>query len=142
MKAAANPLQAAVYTLLVADTGVGGLFATGAPLINAVYDQGSVLEGATYPYISFADMSSRRWGTFGRDGEDLEMTIDIWTKERGFKTAGVILNRLNVLIGNAKLTVAGYQLARCLYDRYSRIGDPEEDIEHVVAVYRVWLQES
>lgn len=142
MKAAVNPLQVAVYTLLTTDTGAGGLFETGSEMVNAVYDDGAVPEGVTYPYITLGDNQSLFWGAFAQDGEDIEMTLHIWTRERGFKDAGEILSRLNELLGDATLTVSGYQLARSNFERYSRVNDPEEGVQHVAVAYQVLMQES
>lgn len=142
MIAAANPVQVAAHTLLLADTGSGGLFETGDPILTGVYDEAGIPDGATYPYVAYGDMAAGRWDTFSRDGETMDFIIHVWTQQRGYKQAMEITTRLKAILGNVNLSATGFSLAKCLFARYSRVHDPKDDIEHIVVVFDLWLQET
>lgn len=141
MNAAAGPLTTALFTLLNGDTGAGGLRNVASPLVVGVFDFGAVERDQEYPYLTIGEFTSGFWGTFAKSGEQLLATTHIWTQGRGFKSAHAILTRVNQLIGDAALTVAGYATARSLFDRSFNVSDPDDRVQHVVAAYRVWLQE-
>lgn len=142
MKAAANAVQAAIYTALTSDTGAGGLFAVGANLVLGVWDAAGVPEAQAMPYITIGEFETLPFVTMGREGEDLTATVNIWTRARGIKAANTILNRVNQCIGNHALSCSGYSLARWTFAGATSVPDPVSDVEHIVARYRVLLQET
>ena len=142
MNAAANPLQAAIYAALIADTGSGGLFADGAELVNGVFDAGGIPEGQSMPYITFGWFSSTPFRTMKRSGEDVVAEVHIWTRTGGFKSGNAILKRVNVCIGDASLSCSGYSLARSTFQDSQNLADPQSGVEHIVAHYRVLMQET
>jgi hypothetical protein len=94
------------------------------------------------PYITIGNLESVPFTTMGREGENVLATLHVWTRTRGFKAGNTILNRVNQCIGNHALSVSGYSLARSLFERSLNVPDPVSDVEHIVATYRVWLQET
>lgn len=142
MKAAANALQTAIYSLLNTDTGSGGLRNVTTPLVLGIFDQAGVPEGQLFPYLTIGEFFSEPLTTWGAEGEVVRALVHVWTRKRGYKDAFTILNRVNVLLGDAALTVTGYSLARSIFQEYNSVHEPLEDVEHVMGVYRVWLQET
>jgi len=138
---AANPVQAAIYAALTADTGAGGLFGTPA-LINGVFDAAGVPEAQAMPYVTIGYFDSGPFRTFAKNGEDLQATLHVWTRTRGFKSGNAIGGRLKALLGDNSLTVAGYSLARSTFLRSNNVPDPQTDVEHIVITFRILLGET
>lgn len=142
MKSAANAVQTAVYNLLVGDTGTGGLFASGAALVLGVFDAAGVPEAQAMPYITIGYYQSAPFTTMRREGEDIALEIHVWTRVRGFKNGNAILNRINQRIGNTSLNATGYDLSRSVFVNAMNVPDPASDVEHIIARYRVLVQET
>lgn len=144
MIAAANPLQAAIYTAITGDTGAGGLMAGGgAALILGCFDAAGLPEAQAMPYVTIGWFdSSPALRTMGKNGEEVLASIHVWTQKRGFKSGNDILKRLNMLFGDNALTVTGYSIARSLFERSQNVADPDTDVEHIVATYRVIMGET
>lgn len=143
MIAAANPLQVAIYTAITGDTGTGGLMATASPLILGCFDAAGVPEAQAMPYVTIGWLdSSPALRTMRKNGEEVLASIHVWTRKRGFKDGNAILTRLNMLFGDNALTATGYSLARSLFERSQNVADPDNDVEHIVATYRVTMGET
>lgn len=143
MISSANPLQAAIYTAIAGDTGVGGLMKSGAALILGYFDAAGVPEGQPMPYVTIGWFdSSPALVTMGKNGEEVQASIHVWTRKRGFKDGNAILTRLNALFGDNALTVTGYSLARSSFLRAINVSDPDTDIEHIVVTYKILMGET
>lgn len=133
-------MQAAVYAKLMADTGSGGLLDPSAPMITGVLDD--VPEGQEFPYITIGEAIEMPWSTMGRDGADDTLTIHIWSRAHGFAEALGILDRLNMLLDGGELAIDDYIHVGTLYVSAETLRDPDGITRHVVATYRVYVQES
>ncbi len=136
---ALGALQAAVYAKLTADTGAGGLLSTSAPKIAGVYDD--LPEGQAFPYIVIGDAIEAPWSTMGRDGDEGVITLHIWSQARGFREALMVLDRVNELLDGGALDVGGYSHVATMYESSETLRDPDGVTRHVVARYRVLVQE-
>ncbi len=97
---AASALQRAVIDHLRADAVLTGLLGG-----QKVYDTAPRREPP--PYITFGDMETTAWDTFAARGHQHRFTLHVWTSHQGRKQAFDILHRLDELLDETPLTLAG-----------------------------------
>lgn len=138
MKSAANPLTAAIYARLNGDATLTALLAS-----PGIFDSGGVPVNQPFDYVVIGplDSDAEQLRTMARNGEVVEVEIHIWTRRGGMKPGNTILDRIATLL-DINLTVAGYALGRALMRSYSQLPDPQEGLQHIVAIFGVWLQET
>lgn len=63
-----------IYTRAAADTGVGGFFQTGSPMLRGFYRDGENIN-AEFPYISVAPVSEQENDVFDTDPRAVEIVF-------------------------------------------------------------------
>ena len=121
-------LQKAIYDTITGD-------ATIMALITGVYDSPTL--NTPYPYITIGECTSVPWRNHSHPGEEITVTIHIWSNYEGFKEALDINKRLNQLLGDQDLTVTGWNCVKSWFDFSDTIRDPDGVVRHVVARYRI-----
>ncbi|MCA0423659.1 MAG: DUF3168 domain-containing protein [Proteobacteria bacterium] len=111
-------LKAAIRTILVADGALTALL-EGAK----VYDD--VPRSAEAPYIAFAEASTREHGTATDKGHISELTLHVWSRQGGSSEGLAIASRLETLLDDAPLVLAGHHLVsgRVLATETRRLAD-------------------
>jgi hypothetical protein len=100
---AALPLQQAMRTALVAD---GGLIR----LLGGAHVFDEVPRGAKAPYVTFEQCDSRDWSTATEAGEEHVIQLEVTTAERARGQAQAICDRVEAVLDDAALTLAGHRL--------------------------------
>ena len=113
-----NALDAALYTVLNADTGAGGVktIATGGIF------QLDAPQKTVPPYLIFQEANDTPGYTFGNllvfdHVYYMLRAFAVNANEDGPQTAGKIADRLKVLLTNPSLTVTGKAVLSCRFDR-------------------------
>ncbi|MEE1835759.1 DUF3168 domain-containing protein [Streptomyces sp. SP17KL33] len=130
MATAVRPLQAAIYAKL---TGSAPLMA----LVTGVYDE--VPEDAAYPYVSFGAVTEFAEDAHDRQGLSSLVVIHVWSTYPGNAEAADIFAALDAALDRVPLTVTGFTDVSIKHDQHSFVKDPDPDIRHVNAQYRVTL---
>ena len=116
--------------------------ATLMAMITGVFDFGAVVEGQTFPYITIGDAMETPLNAFGRRGYMAQHSVHIWDNSLGFDTCLRILDRLNTLLDQTKLTLSSQSNVFCLYNGCHLLNDPGiYDIRHVPVKYDIFSQE-
>jgi hypothetical protein len=130
-----GPIQQALYERLTDDAELMGL-------VSGVFDH--VPEGTQRPYVVVGEATSipdNRHGGFGRQST---ATLHIWTRERGFRTAQQIEDRIVQLLDHQPLGVDGLHTVAVRFEFSQTLVDPEPpgDIRHIPIRFRVITEQE
>lgn len=138
MSSALDNIQQAIYSLLTGDT-------TLMSKITGVYDevpQDLVNDDTNFPFVTIGEATSVPFRTMTRFGEEVTVTLHVWSRYKGFKEALEILDDLNRLLADRDLNVAGYDTAACFYEFSETLRDPDGKTRHVPVRYRIIVQKQ
>lgn len=130
MSTATVPLLAAVYERLAASTA---LQARGVE----VYDE--VPETAVAPYVTLGDPSESPSDQHDAQGLDVDLNLHVWSRYRGYKEAAEIVADLHAELDRKPLPVEGFTHVSIAADGARYMRDPDPELRHGVAPFRVWL---
>ena len=126
--AASWPLQVAVFEALRAAV---------QPVL--VYD--GVPQGAAFPYVVVGDDSSVEWPVaLDADGEDIDVTIHVWSRYAGGKEVKELMGKVRAALHNRALPLgAGLSLVsfRCMAER--AFTEPDVKTRHGVIRFRALI---
>jgi hypothetical protein len=80
-------------SLLTLQTSVYARLASHTPLtskISGIYDE--VSEGTPYPYVTIGNPTVNDWGSHTTEGEDITLTLHVWSDYNGKKEVYEIFN--------------------------------------------------
>jgi hypothetical protein len=103
MSAAGLALQEAVFALLSGDAELSALL--GGP---HVYD--GAPRNAAPPYVHLGETTQRDWSTSTEAGAEIAFALVVWSTALGKSEALAIAGRLDALLDDAPLTIAGWRL--------------------------------
>lgn len=106
-------------------------------LITGVFDE--VPEGAVMPYVSFGSITETVDDAHDRQGLDTFVVIHVWSDYPGNAQAADIFAAVDAALDRVPLTVPGFTDVAIKHDGHQFITDPDPDIRHVNARYRVRL---
>lgn len=130
---ALNDVQKAIYELLTGD----------APfmlLAKAVLDY--VPDAQSYPYVTIGEATEIPFDTFGNDGYEQTLSLHIWDQGRGFKVCYDILDSMTTLIEGATLALTSHQQVLTNSDNVTSLREADGITHHVVARYRIIVQDN
>jgi Protein of unknown function (DUF3168) len=133
MSSSLLPIQQAIYNRL---TGDSVLMAK----VTGVFDY--VSDNQAFPYITIGEATSNPFRTFSRFGEEVTVTLHIWSRYDGSKEALEILNEMNRLLADQDLAVTGYDTVACFYEFSETLRDPDGITRHLVVRYRIITQKQ
>ncbi len=106
----ANALLAAIHMRLSGDAAL-------ATLIGADGVRDRLLPRPALPCIVFGDMETRDYSTVTEAGEEHRLTIEVWSQMEGRREAGEIADRVQVLLHDAPMVLAGHELVSFMHVR-------------------------
>lgn len=129
---ALNPLQKAIGDLLTADTIL-------MAKVKGIFDE--VPENQEYPYVTVGEADSSSYRTHGRHGENVLVTLHIWSQSPGNQESLDIQDDLNRLLGDiVGLPVDDFEFVGSWFDSTKTLRAPDGITRHVVARYRMRVQ--
>lgn len=132
MSTSGPDLPKAVYKRLSNDTALANL---GAKVYDEVPETAG--EPTRTPYVVLDDFDDDTADAHDRHGIDTDVTIEAWSRYRGYDEVARILRAIDDALHRKPLTVTGFHdisVAR-VSSRYTRDSDPE--LRRGVAIYRV-----
>jgi hypothetical protein len=126
MSAASLALQGAVYSALATAL---------APV--KVYDDPP--QGSAYPYVVIGDDACADASTKTDEGEDIDLTIHVWSRYRGKKEAKEILAAIKDALHDQPLSATGWGLVMARFEFSSVFPDPDGLTMHGVSRFRFVL---
>lgn len=127
MTDASWPLQEAVYDALVADAAL-------TALMTGVYDH--VPSTATLPYVTLGPASATDWSAGSFDGQDHDLTIDVWTAGPGHGEAKRIMAAVYGALHDRDLGIADAALVLLRYRFSDVFVDADGETIHGVLRFR------
>lgn len=130
MAAALWALRSAVYAKLVGSPSL-------MSLISGVYAK--VPDTVAEPYVTVGPITQLPDDDHGEDGAACEVYVNIWSRQEGFAQAAAIFDQVDAVLHRQPLAVTGWTKVSCALRAASEEADPDPDIRHMLAVYRVWM---
>jgi hypothetical protein len=114
-----------------------------APAVTVpVYDGRGVPHDAAMPYITLGSVYEVPDDTHSDRGNHVHVTLHVWSNYRGTKEAHAIASVVDTVLDRQPLTVAGHTDVSVAREYSSVVDDPNPDICHINARYRVWLTKT
>ncbi|MDT3395434.1 DUF3168 domain-containing protein [Streptomyces sp. B1866] len=133
MSTALWPLQRAVYTALTGDT-------TLMSLVTGVFDE--VPENQAAPYVTLGPVTEQTDDAHNQRGLAATVQLDVWSRYRGWREAAGILDALDTVLDRRPLAVDGWRDVSVAHQQHTELRDPDPEIRHITATYRVWLTKA
>jgi len=120
-----RPLQAALYSKLVSRPA----------LLGMVYDE--VPEPAPYPLVSFGSITEYPDDAHDAQGLETLVTIHVWSTAPGNGEVFDLFAEVDAALDRQPLTIAGFTDVRIKRIQHQALRDPDPDVRHINAQYRV-----
>jgi len=130
----ANDLQAAIFTALAGDTALLAL-ATGG-----VHDYVEPSVSPSSPYVVIGEAIATDYSGSNLDGLEHFVSIHIWTRARGFLVINQIMDRLDAVLHDQSLALAGSSLVNLRRDTRRLLRDADPELRHGIFEMRVVTQ--
>jgi hypothetical protein len=108
MMSAALALQAAIVAALLDDSGMTALVG------DRVYD--APPRNATFPYVMLGPASVTDWSTGTEGGAEHDVTLTVWSRERGKRECHEIMAAVTAALHAAALTLDGHALVNFRFE--------------------------
>lgn len=95
------PLQQALYDHLVADAELTSLL--GGPHVYDAVPHRDGPSAPSTPYVVFAEESASAWDAQTVRGAEIELTLEVWSRSRGYSEIKQIQARLSDLLDDPEL---------------------------------------
>jgi len=130
MAAALWSLRSAVHAKLTAAPSL-------TALISGVYAK--VPDSTPEPYVTVGPINQLPDDDHGEDGAACEIYVHIWSRQNGYSEAGAIFAEVDAALHRQPLAVPGWTKISVALRTASEEADPDPDIRHTLAIYRVWM---
>lgn len=135
----------AIIDRMLADTGAGGLFQTGSPLITTVY-VGQAPASTAYPYIQITQAAETEEDTFAKDAVELDVYFNVYATydtANSRTTVDTITTRLRTLFHRFVLTPpTGSNILFSAAQRTGSIDNSDRDTIQIVEAYTFRAQSA
>jgi len=98
--------------------------------------------GAAFPYLTVGDDSATDWSVLAREGEEIEVSVNAWSRYRGSKEAKTLLGQVKTALHGQRLAVTGWRMASCRMAFSTCFDDPDGLTTHGVIRFRVRLSRA
>lgn len=133
MATAVRPLQAAIVQALKSSADL-------MAKVTGVYDE--VPEDVAYPYVSIGAITETADDAHDRQGLDSLVVLHVWSTYKGFAEAADIFAAVDASLDRRPLAVSGWTDVSIRHEEHQFLKDPDPDVRHVYAQYRVRLTRS
>lgn len=130
MATAAWPLQVAIVEKLRAHAPL-------TDLVTGIYDD--VPDTAPFPYVSLGSIVEFEEDSHTQRGLNVSAVLHIWSSYPGNKETSAILSAVCDALDRQPLTVPGWTDVSIAMSQANTSSDPNPDIRHMNATFRVWL---
>lgn len=128
MATAVRPLQTAIYQALTSRPGL-------MSRVSGVFDE--VQETEACPYVSIGTITETADDAHDRQGLDAVVVIHVWSTYPGNAEAADIFAEVDAALDRQPLAVSGWTDVSIKHESHQFLKDPDPDIRHVYATYRV-----
>lgn len=121
-------IQQAVFAKLTAD-------ATLMAMIGDIHDNPD--QNTTPPYITLGDSTSSSDDLLVETGSQETLTLQVWTKDSGFKLVKEIMQRVYAVLHRQPLTVAGTHTVECRCELAETVRETDSETRRGIMRFRV-----
>jgi hypothetical protein len=139
-------IQEAIYAVLVADTGTGGVMDLATAVVNDI-PTASGPSALAPPYVLISQATEAPWNTFGGPtvglGWETIARVHIYSRYEGDLEATQILDRIVALLNFQPLTVVGFGSVMVENSTNRVLVETKDKLEwrHIVAEFRVTVHQ-
>lgn len=127
MATALRPLQTAIFTKLNAVPALAG----------RVFD--TVPEPAPFPYVSLGSIIEYPDDSHDAQGLNALVTIHVWDKSASAGRVYDLFAAIDAALDRQPLAITGFRDVQIKHTQHQSIDDPDPDIRHINAQYRVHM---
>lgn len=124
-------VQKSVYAALIANSNLTSLLASGSA---SVVD--SPKQGAALPYIDLGEVETRDASTKSYVGDEVYMTIHVWSDYRGKKEISDIFKQIKTSLNRQELVVSENQLVDITFENSRVFRDADGVTQHGVIQFQ------
>lgn len=106
-------------------------------LVNGVYD--SVPTNVSRPYVTIGAVYETEADTHSDTGRDVSVPVHIWSDYAGTKEAADVLSAVIDVLNRKPMNVSGWTNVSVALQNAVSMTDPDPEIRHINATFRVWL---
>lgn len=121
-------IQLSIYNILTLDPQL-------MSRITGVFDY--VPENQAFPYVVIGEFTSGPWETFQRYGEEVIITIHVWSRYSGMKQSEKIMDDLNRLLARKMFFIDGWGNVGTWLSGSSTLIEPDGFTRHGIVRYRL-----
>ena len=132
-----NAIQAAVYTVLSADTAIGAL----ATVYDDVPQPDDAGSGADFPYIVIGEDTLNAWDTDDSLGCEASITVHVWSRQAGRKQTKELQGLIYDALTRQEIAVSGYTLITLEWVSDQSFLDFDGRTRHGVSTFNITLDE-
>ncbi|WP_329544694.1 DUF3168 domain-containing protein [Streptomyces sp. NBC_01356] len=125
-----RPLQTAIYAKLVGSSALNAR-------VSGVFDE--VPEPAPYPYVSLGSIIEYPDDSHDAQGLNALVTLHVWSTAPGFGEAYDIFGDVDLALDRVPLSIAGFRDVAIKHVSHQALKDPDPDVRHINAQYRVHM---
>lgn len=134
-KDALLPIQVAQIQALRADPELMSMLSG-----DGVFDH--VPEGTPRPYIVVGEAIETPSNSHQRYGKQAVATNHVWSENKGYREALLILNRMVAVLEQQPLMVEGFHHVSTKFEFSQTLRDPDPKIRHALARFRITVQQG
>ena len=92
-----------------------------------------------YPYVTIGEFIGGQADALTRQGNDLELTIHVWSRQPGFQQAGDLMTAIKNALDRQKFVITGAQWVDTVWNYAQTLRDADGITRHGVLRFRVML---
>lgn len=125
-----TPTQSAIYTVLTGDSML-------STMITGVYD-GVAPEGTAFPYVLIGEAIETPDNAHGQFGRQTVQTLHVWSEYAGFAEVNSIVYRVQELLDEQPLAIAGLRHVATRFEFAQTLVDPDRpELRHAPVRFRI-----
>jgi hypothetical protein len=94
-------------------------------ITGTVHD--AVPAGTAAPYTTIGETTGRPWDTMTEEGAEETVTLHVWSRQFGSRQAKQIMEQIDEILHNARLTLAGATMVIMVRDADGLFTDDESE---------------
>lgn len=107
---------------------------------DGVYD--NVPEGTGHPYIVIGEAIQTPDNAHDRFGKEVVATNHVWSKQKGYKEALEIMDRMVAVLEEQPLLIDGFHHVATRFEFSQTLRDPDLNIRHALARFRIVVEQG
>ncbi len=104
-------------------------------IVTGIFDQ--VPQDQPFPYVTIGEFTSVPFRTHSRFGEEITVTMHIWSQAEGYMESATILDQLNKSLADVAVAVEGFGEVGFFYEFSQALREPDGVTRQMPFRYRL-----